>query len=153
MPRKQLTPAQLTFIKAVSTPGTTQHDAYKLAYPNAKQPDNDASKLMKQSYIQRAIDKIVTNRVVTAIGTPERAIEMIAGVAEIDYDDYQDRRNIKGIELLAKQHGLLIDKTDNTHRLETTMSQVAAQMQADRENRRISAPNDGQGCTQNNKER
>lgn len=134
MPRKILTQEQTLFVTLAAVPGTSATQAYKQAYPLAKYPGKEASRLMKNVGVSRALvnkRKLLLNKVQ---GTAERATEMIAGIAEIDYGDYTKERNSKGIELLAKSHGLLVDKTDNVHRLgESEMAMAARIAQEERE--------------------
>ncbi len=106
---KKLTEKQERFIReylidfnatrAAKAAGYKENTAYQIGHENLSKPE-----------IQEAIQKEIEKRNKRTEKKQDRAVEMIEEIAEIDFSDYEKRRNIRGIELLAKHRGLLLDR-------------------------------------------
>jgi phage terminase small subunit len=109
--KKKLTPKQALFVKEYLIDFNATRAAKSAGY-SEKTAKSQGQRLLTYVDIQKQLADETEKRNERTEQKQDRAVEMIHGVAEIDYADYETRRNIKGIELLARHHGLLLDKKE-----------------------------------------
>lgn len=149
MPRKKLTPEQVAYVEAVTVPGVSITEAYRIAYPLVKQPANMACKLMKLTHIQRAIEIKTAIKVKKALSS-EDVTQMISERTNKEHSEYMDSngKEVQMLAMAAKSHGLLVDKTDNVHRLGESEMAMAARIAQEERQKDKTALEDAQEGTQ-----
>ena len=109
----KLTSKQELFAQSVST-GMSQSNAYREAYnTNNMEPEtvhNEAYKLMQNPEISTRIDELREERSKENGVTVQTVTEDLLGVIKNANKNNQHAAAISGLTLLAKLHGLLVDK-------------------------------------------